>query len=51
VTERRTTRRTFIVLLAASLSIAWPAAAQTPTQTPASRPVVILGVPAEVKDV
>jgi adenosylhomocysteine nucleosidase len=41
---RCTTRRTFIVLLAASLSIGWPATAQTP----ATRPVVILGVPAEV---
>jgi adenosylhomocysteine nucleosidase len=47
VTGRRTTRRTFIGLLAASLSVAWP----TEAQTPASRPVVILGVPAEVKEV
>jgi len=59
VTPRRTTRRTFIVLLAASLSCGWPIAGQAPVaaQTPAaptpaaSRPVVVLGVPAEVKDV
>jgi len=47
VTQRRATRRTFIVLIAASLSCGWPAAAQTP----APRPIVILGVPAEVRDV
>ena len=51
MTQRRATRRTFIVLLAASLSCGWPAAAQTPAQTPAPRPIVILGVPAEVRDV
>lgn len=52
MTQRRATRRTFIVLLAASLSGGWPAAAQTPAaQTPAPRPIVILGVPAEVKDI
>jgi adenosylhomocysteine nucleosidase len=52
VTPRRANRRTFIVLLAASLSCGWSIAAQTPaTQTPVSRPVVVLGVPAEVKDV
>ena len=52
MTQRRTTRRTFIVLLAASLSGGWPAAAQTPAvQTRAPRPIVILGVPAEVKDI
>ena len=39
-------RRTFIVLIAASL-FCWPAAAQTPSP----RTVVILGVPAEVRDV
>ena len=51
MTQRRATRRTFIVLLAASLSCGWPAAAQTPAQTPAPQPIVILGVPAEVRDV
>jgi adenosylhomocysteine nucleosidase len=47
VTQHRPTRRTFIVLFAASLSIGWP----TDAQAPAPRPVVILGVPAEVRDV
>ena len=41
------TRRAFIVLIAASLPVCWPAAAQTPPP----RTVVILGVPSEVTDV
>ena len=40
------TRRTLITLLAASLSLGAPLAAQKPAS-----PVVVLGVPAEVKDV
>jgi adenosylhomocysteine nucleosidase len=46
MSQRRVTRRTLIFLLAASLSACSPAAAQQ-----AARPVAILGVPAEVKDV
>jgi adenosylhomocysteine nucleosidase len=46
VNQPRVTRRTLIVLLAANLSLVAPAAAQKPAP-----PIVILGVPAEVKDI
>ena len=44
--QPRVTRRTLLVLLAASLSLVAPISAQKPAS-----PVVVLGVPAEVKDV